>query len=54
VILTVLRLAQVPGFGIDSARQVIAEVGATVASFSSAAEFTSWVGTCPGKEESAE
>lgn len=51
---TVLRLAQVPGFGIDSAQQVIAEVGATAASFSSAAEFTSWVGTCPGKEESAE
>jgi transposase len=51
---TVLRLAQVPGFGIDSAQQVIAEVGVTAASFSSAAEFTSWVGTCPGKEESAE
>lgn len=51
---TVFRLAQVPGFGIDSAQQVIAEVGVTAASFSSAAEFTSWVGTCPGKEESAE
>lgn len=50
----VIRLAEVPGFGIDSAQQVIAEVGATAAKFSSAAEFTSWVGTCPGKEESAE
>jgi len=50
----VLRLAQVPGFGIDSAQQVIAEVGVTASSFPSAAEFTSWVGTCPGKEESAE
>jgi transposase len=50
----VIRLAKVPGFGIDSAQQVIAEVGATAATFSSAAEFTSWVGTCPGKEESAE
>jgi len=50
----VLRLAQVPGFGIDSAQQVIAEVGVTASSFASAAEFTSWVGTCPGKEESAE
>lgn len=47
-------MAEVPGFGIDSAQQVIAEVGATAAKFSSAAEFTSWVGTCPGKEESAE
>jgi transposase len=50
----VIRLAQVPGLGIDSAQQVIAEVGATAATFSSAAEFASWVGTCPGKEESAE
>ena len=50
----VIRVAEVPGFGIDSAQQVIAEVGATAAKFSSAAEFTSWVGTCPGKEESAE
>jgi transposase len=50
----VIRLAQVPGFGIDSAQQVIAEVGVTAATFSSAAEFTSWVGTCPGREESAE
>jgi len=51
---TIIRVAEVPGFGIDSAQQVIAEVGATAATFSSAAEFTSWVGTCPGKEESAE
>ena len=45
----VIRLAEVPGLGIDSAQQVIAEVGATAATFPSAAEFTSWVGTCPGK-----
>jgi transposase len=50
----VIRLAAVPGLGIDSAQQVIAEVGVTAATFSSAAEFTSWVGTCPGREESAE
>jgi transposase len=50
----VIRLAEVPGLGIDSAQQVIAEVGLTAATFSSAAEFTSWVGTCPGREESAE
>ena len=50
----VVRLAEVPGFGIDSAQQVIAEMGATACTFPSAAEFTSWVGTCPGKEESAE
>ncbi len=50
----VVRLAEVPGLGVDSAQQMIAEVGPTASTFSSAAEFTSWVGTCPGKEESAE
>ncbi len=50
----VIRLAEVPGLGIDSAQQIIAEVGETASTFSSAAEFTSWVGTCPGKQESAE
>jgi len=51
---TVIRLAEVPGFGVDSAQQVIAEVGVKASTFPSAAEFTSWVGTCPGKDESAE
>jgi len=51
---TVVRLAEVPGFGVDSAQQVIAEVGVKASTFPSAAEFTSWVGTCPGKDESAE
>ena len=50
----VARLAEVPGFGVDSAQQVIAEVGVQAKTFPSAAQLTSWVGTCPGKEESAE
>ena len=50
----VMRLAEVPGLGVDSAQQIIAEVGAQASTFPSAAELTSWVGTCPGKEESAE
>ena len=50
----VIRLAEVPGLGLDSAQQVIAEVGVKASTFPSAAELTSWVGTCPGKEESAE
>ena len=50
----ILRLAEIPGFGIDSAQQVIAEVGPTAATFPSPQELCSWVGTCPGKEESAE
>jgi len=50
----VLRLAAVPGFGVDSAQQVIAEVGPTAATFSSSQQLASWVGVCPGREESAE
>lgn len=50
----VIRLAEVPGFGPDSAQQTIAEVGAQAKSFGSAAQFASWAGLCPGREESAE
>ena len=50
----VMRLAEVPGLGVDSAQQIISEVGAQASTFPSAAELTSWVGTCPGQEESAE
>ena len=50
----VKRLAEVPGLGVDSAQQIMAEVGATAATFPSAAHLSSWVGACPGDEESAE
>ncbi len=50
----VMRLAEVTGFGADSAQQVIAEVGSQAETFPSAAQMTSWAGTCPGLEESAE
>jgi transposase len=50
----VSRLAEVPGLGADSAQQIIAEVGPQAAVFPSAGQMASWVGTCPGKEESAE
>ena len=50
----VQRLAEVPGFGIDSAQQIIAEVGPAAASFPSPEQLASWVGVCPGREESAE
>jgi transposase len=48
----VIRLAEAPGLEVDSAQQIIAEVGAQASTFPSPAELTSWVGTCPGKEES--
>lgn len=50
----VARLAEVPGFGADSAQQVIAEVGVQASTFPSAAQLASWVGTNPGRQESAE
>ena len=49
----VIRLAKLPGFGVDSAQQVIAEVGPAAATFASPPELASWVGVCPGREESA-
>jgi transposase len=50
---TVERVAEVPGFGVDSAVQMIAEVGPEAATFESPEELSSWVGVCPGSEESA-
>lgn len=50
----VQRLAEVPGLGVDSAQQILAEVGSTAATFPSAGQLASWVGACPGENESAE
>jgi transposase len=48
----VQRLAEVPGLGVDSAHQIIAEVGARAATFPSEKHLASWVGVCPGEQES--
>jgi transposase len=47
------RLVEVPGLGVDSAQQIIAEVGPTAATFPSEKCLSSWVGACPGDDESA-
>lgn len=49
----VRRLVEVPGLGVDSAQKIIAEVGPAAATFPSPEQLSSWVGTCPGREESA-
>jgi transposase len=49
----VQRLAAVPGLGVDSAQQIIAEVGPEAATFPAPKQLASWVGVCPGAEESA-
>jgi transposase len=41
------RLAEMPGLGVDSAQQIIAEVGPTAATFPSEKCLSSWVGACP-------
>jgi transposase len=49
----ILRLAEVPGLGLESARQIVAEVGATAETFPSPDRLASWTGICPGRAESA-
>jgi transposase len=49
----VQRLAEVPGLGVNSAQQIIAQVGATAATFPSEKDLSSWVGACPGDDETA-
>ena len=50
----VLRIAQIPGLGADSAQQIIAEIGYDVAAFPSADQLCSWVGAIPGSNITAE
>jgi len=50
---SVRRVAEVPGFGVDSALQMIAEVGPQAAAFAADKRLCSWVGVCPGDQQSA-
>ena len=47
------RLAEVPGLGVESAHQIIAEIGPTAEVFRSQKALSSWVGVCPGEEVTA-
>ena len=49
----VMRLAKIPGIRVLSAQQIVAEAGPRATAFPSAAQFSSWIGVCPGREESA-
>jgi transposase len=48
------RLGQVPGIDVLAGQKILAAVGPTAAAFSSSADLASWVGVCPGRNESAE
>lgn len=49
----VARLIQVPGIRTEGALQMLAEIGPTAAAFPSPGQMASWVGVCPGQQESA-
>jgi transposase len=49
----VARLIQVPGIRTEGALQMLAEIGPTAAAFPSPEQLASWVGVCPGQQESA-
>jgi len=49
----VARLIQVPGIGTEGALQMLAEIGPSAAAFPSPEQLASWVGVCPGQQESA-
>jgi transposase len=49
----VLRLCEIPGVREDAAWQMIAEIGPEAAVFETPEQMASWIGVCPGREESA-
>ena len=49
----VLRLVRIPGIRVLSAQQIVAEAGPRADAFPSAVQFSSWIGVCPGRDESA-
>ncbi len=49
----VARLSRIPAIRILSAQQIVAETGVHASAFPSAGQFSSWIGVCPGRYESA-
>src|SRR5262249_15305310 len=43
---------ELPGLGVDSAQQIVAEIGPRADAFPSAGQLAAWVGGFPGSEES--
>lgn len=50
---TLHRLTRIPGVDLYAAQELLAEIGPKAAAFASAEQFASWVGVCPGSQESA-
>jgi transposase len=49
----VTRLIEIPGIGAEAAQEILAEIGPQAAAFPSAEQPASWIGVCPGSNESA-
>jgi len=47
------RLSEIPGMGPDAAAQIVAEIGPQAGAFAAPEKLASWVGVCPGRQESA-
>ena len=47
------RLSQIPGVDVYAAQELLAEIGPGATAFAEANQFASWVGVCPGSQESA-
>jgi len=50
---TLVRLGKIPGVDLYAAQELLAEIGPGAVAFPSAGQFASWVGVCPGSQESA-
>ena len=51
---TLARLSEIPGIRVTSAQQILAEIGPKAAAFATPGQLSSWIGVCPGTQESAE
>ena len=49
----VTRLIEIPGIGATAAQEILAEIGPQAAAFPSSPQLASWIGVCPGSQESA-
>ena len=49
----VTRLVEIPGIGAHAAQEILSEIGPDAAAFPSAPQLASWIGVCPGSNESA-
>jgi transposase len=48
-----VRLSKIPGVDLAAAQELLAEIGPGALAFGTAEQFASWVGVCPGSQESA-